>query len=153
MTITDTNDFAPEFSDVVYTADLQENSLQLSLKVTATDRDGSIEYSQVSYFIVPELFQENFAIDESGNISVLKTYDFESGLTDIQFVVIAEDHGGLSTAANVRISITDENEHSPTFEQSVYSTSIPEDTEVPSPILRVSARAFTATPYKSVLRY
>ena len=118
---------------------LFENSTDLELTVSATDQDSSAEFSDLVYSIVPSDFRQNFSVDLQGNVNVLKLYDFESGPRNIQFIIIAEDGGGLSAAASVRIEIIDQNEHAPVFRLENYTVSIPENTEVSSIVVQVSA--------------
>ena len=137
--VLDVNEHTPEFSQVLYEVSLAENSLDLELSVAAVDLDGSEVYSRVSYSILSEHLNTSFRVSESGKLEVLRPYDFEEGVGDISFMVQAVDGGGLSSLASVRVTITDQNDHSPVFEEDSYQLSLPEDTEVSAILLQVRA--------------
>ncbi len=74
----------------------------------------------------------------SGIISSKKILDRE---TQPQFVltVTATDGGGLSCQSELFVTLTDVNDNEPTFTQSQYTVSIPENAEINTLLTRVSA--------------
>ena len=153
--ITDRNDVPPQFDRVFYSTSLSENSVDFALTVSATDGDGSEAFSSVTYSILDTEFGQNFAIDaESGQVTVLSSYDYETGVRTVQFMVIAEDTGGLSDIATVSVEIEDINDNSPQFDQATYSAEVSEDTDVSFVVLRVEALDDDhSTEYGSITSY
>lgn len=140
--IEDVNDNAPVFSQSSYTAVIQEMSESGSsvLQVSATDRDIG-ENARITYHIKdnPSSHSNWFHVDaESGLIITNGQVDCE---VDAQpwFVLVATDHGNppLSSSVTVNVSVRDVNDKEPTFDQSLYLASVPEDKLVGSCILQV----------------
>ena len=79
-----------------------------------------------------------FLVFISGIISSKKILDRER---HAQFIltVTATDGGGLSCHAEVYVTLTDVNDNEPSFTQSQYSVSIPENAEINTLLTRVSA--------------
>ncbi|XP_019727415.1 protocadherin beta-10-like, partial [Hippocampus comes] len=116
VTVLDTNDNSPVFSQAVYKGSLPENSPPntIVIKVSATDADEGVN-GDVSYDFghVTEDVKKTFSIDRKvGTIAVIGTADYESS-TSYEIRVKAKDGLGLSTYAKVIISITDVNDNSP----------------------------------------
>ncbi|XP_077433247.1 protocadherin gamma-A12-like isoform X31 [Vanacampus margaritifer] len=116
VTVLDANDNAPVFSQAVYKASLPENSPPdtIVIHVSATDDDEGVN-GEVSYDFghVTEDVKKLFSIDRKvGAIAVIGTVDYESS-TSYEIRVRAKDGLGLSTYANVVISITDVNDNAP----------------------------------------
>jgi hypothetical protein len=95
----------------------------------ATDIDSGPN-KEISYSLDPTSGPNpNFAIyPTTGEIYTLTTFDFEGGQSKYSMVVRARDNGTpqLMTDIVVNISLIDENEFAPEFEQSVYTVNIVE---------------------------
>lgn len=142
--IDDVNDNPPKFSQSSYEAVIQEKSDTGSsvLQVNATDRDIG-ENARITYHIRdnPNTHSDWFYVDaDSGLITTNGPVDCE---VDAQpwFVLVATDHGNppLSSSVTVSVSVRDVNDKEPTFDQSLYYASVPEDRSVGSCILQVNA--------------
>ena len=140
--IDDVNDNAPQFSQSSYSAVIQEMSDKGSsvLQVNATDRDIG-ENARITYHIRdnPNTHSDWFHVDaDSGLITTNGQVDCE---VDSQpwFVLVATDHGDplLSSSVTVSVSVRDVNDKEPTFDQSLYLASVPENRGVGSCILQV----------------
>lgn len=140
--IDDVNDNPPVFGQSSYEAVIQEMSDTGSsvLQVNATDLDIG-ENARITYHIKdnPNTHSDWFHVDtDSGLITTNGQVDCE---VDSQpwFVLVATDHGNpqLSSSVTVSVSVRDVNDKEPTFDQSLYYASIPENRTVRSCILQV----------------
>ncbi|XP_029587734.1 protocadherin alpha-7 isoform X9 [Salmo trutta] len=119
--ISDVNDNSPEFSQTHLQLYLLENNAPGAsiFSVSATDKDLN-ENAVISYHIVRgEGTQNDMASflninSDNGDISALKSFDFES-LKTFQFQVVATDSGtpSLSTNVTVNVFILDQNDNAP----------------------------------------
>ncbi|XP_069027794.1 protocadherin gamma-A3-like isoform X47 [Embiotoca jacksoni] len=121
LRISDINDNAPLFDQINYVAHLTENnSPGVSIfSVKARDIDWN-QNSRISYFL--EEIQVNGSPtssyvsinSESGAIHAVRSFDYEQ-ITQLQFVVKAQDGGSppLSSNVTVKILIRDQNDNPP----------------------------------------
>ena len=82
-----------------------------------------------------------FNVSSSGVVSVTDTLDYET-VTSYSLVITMTDGGvpSLSTEVSVKISVSAVNEHIPVFTSSgSYSVSVPEDTNLGTELIRVTA--------------
>ena len=141
VTILDIDDEAPRFNKNVYHANLKENSPEgtFVIKLFAVDIDqntiGNISYTLLDNF-------EYFAIDNSSGIITTTSLPVDREVT-AHFIlsVKATDGAGLFDTATVVITVIDENDNAPSFENNTYLLNIPEST----PIGSFVAPAVTAT--------
>ena len=140
--VTDVNDNAPIFTMDPYTASVAEGSSTSTpvITVQADDADSGL-FGQVRYSIGNH-DANVFSINEtSGAISVSGNTDRET-VDSYTFTVQATDSGSVtvqSAETTVIVTITDINDNTPMFNQSVYRYSIREDTSIPMQLLTVSA--------------
>ncbi|XP_061581350.1 protocadherin gamma-A4-like isoform X45 [Cololabis saira] len=131
VTVLDANDNAPVFSQDIYKVSLPENSPVDTLVVTvrASDADEGVN-GDVTYDFshVTEDVRTIFSIDnKGGDIRIIGDVDYETtSLYEIR--VKAKDGLGLSSYANVLISITDVNDNAPVVSLKSLSNPISEDT-------------------------
>lgn len=148
VVIKDRNDHAPSFdTTTAFHLSISESS-QVGREFTldsAIDKDSKM-YSVVSYHVVPadSPFTTIFTIDLDGSTVVkLKVTDkLDREINDkYQLQVIAEDGGDppKTGVLDVNITITDENDNSPTFDQPSYNVSVKEDIGVGEVILEMTA--------------
>ena len=131
ITITDTNDHAPLFSQSVYSFTvLEDRSADFTIgRVIATDLDtganGIIQFIKMSGDVI-------FSVDiDTGEVLVNGALDRET--TDFyQLEVTAQDTGipSMSADAIVNITILDVNDNPPIIDTSQFSTQINEDTSI-----------------------
>ncbi|XP_041845397.1 protocadherin gamma-A11-like isoform X35 [Melanotaenia boesemani] len=130
VTVLDANDNAPVFSQEIYEASLPENSPldTVVVKVSATDADEGIN-GEVTYDFghVSEEVIQLFSIDSKlGEIKVIGAVDYETAkLFEIR--VKAKDGLGLSSYADVIISITDVNDNAPVVSLKSLTDPVPEN--------------------------
>ncbi|KAM5193481.1 protocadherin-23 [Mantella aurantiaca] len=143
--VEDTNDNEPFFLQQFYNVTLQEHSPlgHCFLQVKATDADSG-SFGQVHYSLYEKFHNlkesEKFFIDrDSGRICVSQDIDREGDLESYELLVKAQDQGGLSTQAFVRVDIEDINDNAPVFETSNYVTSISSHTQAGTEIVNVLA--------------
>ena len=140
--VTDVNDNPPIFTMAPYTASVVEGSSTGTLVVTvqATDADSGL-FGQVQYSIGTDV-TDVFTINEtSGAISINGNTDRE-GVDSYTFTVQASDSGSttaLTAVTTVTVTITDINDNSPVFGQSVYQDSVREDVGIPNQLFTVTA--------------
>uniref|UniRef100_A0A673BER3 Uncharacterized protein n=1 Tax=Sphaeramia orbicularis TaxID=375764 RepID=A0A673BER3_9TELE len=130
---------APQFTNTSYVISIPENTPegQPFLVVSAI----SFQKQPVSYSLLinpSSLFSIRTA---TGEISLTRTLDYESDQRRYLLMVRAsEDPGGLSTATEVQVLITDENDCVPEFLQSIYSVDgVPETVTTATSLLQVLA--------------
>ncbi|XP_076854322.1 LOW QUALITY PROTEIN: neural-cadherin [Brachyhypopomus gauderio] len=130
---------APQFTNASYTISIPENTPagQPFLATPAL----SFQKRPVSYnlLINPSSL---FAVQpETGEISLTRTVDYEADQHRYLLLVRAsEAEGSLSSAAEVRVVILDENDCVPEFLQSIYSKDgVPETVTTATSLLQVSA--------------
>ncbi|XP_042588342.1 protocadherin alpha-3-like isoform X4 [Cyprinus carpio] len=119
--ISDVNDNAPRFPEVVKNVYLKENSPAGAIIATVTTQDPDInENAHISYTIISRdktVIQLVSMIDinsESGDLYSKQSFNYED-LKSFQFVVQATDSGAPSLNSNltVNVFILDENDNSP----------------------------------------
>ncbi|XP_077433287.1 protocadherin alpha-8-like isoform X18 [Vanacampus margaritifer] len=135
--ISDVNDNSPEFSSSPYTFYVAEgNNAGASIfSVKAFDRDDN-ENAVISYHILRDGKNENKLSSflninsENGQISALKSFDFET-LKSFQFQVVATDGGSppLSSNVTVNVFILDQNDNAPVILYPVSSNGSAEGVE------------------------
>jgi protocadherin-16/23 len=143
--VTDTNDNAPQFTQVgTYYADIQEVVPVGSsvIQVSAMDRDDG-NNSNVVYLLLstPTTHSDWFTINNStGLITTMARVDCKT-TSQPRLTVVATDSGvpPKSVTATVVVRIHDVNDNQPVFDLSYYTVSVPEDQSVGSCILKVSA--------------
>ena len=113
--VVDANDTPPQFTQVLYNANISENTKgrHLLLKVVCNDPDTN---SQVSYFL-QDPRPDPFFMDHEGNIFVEETFDYET-TPSFSFLVFCRDERGSEGQvgnATVNVAIIPVNEYRPTF--------------------------------------
>uniref|UniRef100_A0A3B3UMP4 Cadherin domain-containing protein n=1 Tax=Poecilia latipinna TaxID=48699 RepID=A0A3B3UMP4_9TELE len=131
VTVLDANDNAPVFSQAVYEASLPENSPigTVVITVSATDADEGVN-GDVTYDFghVADEVMKIFSIDNKvGEIRVMDTVDYEVKAS-YEIRIKAKDGLGLSSYAQVIISITDVNDNAPVVSLKSLTNQIPENT-------------------------
>ncbi|XP_026186767.1 protocadherin gamma-A4-like [Mastacembelus armatus] len=119
--VSDVNDNNPEFSMSRYNFYLTENNPPgvSVFSLIATDRDEG-DNSRISYNILRDGFEDKKMSSflninsETGDITALKSFDFES-VKMFQFQVVATDSGAPSLSSNVTVNvfILDQNDNAP----------------------------------------
>ncbi|XP_063045235.1 neural-cadherin [Engraulis encrasicolus] len=129
----------PQFTNTSYTIAIPENTPEgQAFMVTPAL---SFQKQPISYSLVINP-SSLFAVHaETGEISLTRTVDYEADQHRYLLLVRAtEIQNSLSSAAEVRVIITDENDCVPEFQQSIYSTDgIPETVTTATSLLQVSA--------------
>nr|XP_057943554.1 neural-cadherin-like isoform X2 [Doryrhamphus excisus] len=130
---------APQFSNTSYSISIPENTPegQPFLAVSAI----SFQKQPISYSLLINPSSLFSIQQESGEISVTRTLDYESDQRRYLLMVRAsEEPGGLSSAAEVQVLITDQNDCVPEFLQSIYSVDgVPETVTTATSLLQVLA--------------
>lgn len=133
VTVENTNDHSPTFSRTQYSASVLESVLRSTQVVTVTAEDlDSGPFGVVSYMFQTNTEQavlDKFEIDREYGIITTRTL-LDKELRDLyDFTVVASDGGDPphNTTVRVVVRVTDVNDERPTFSQSVYPASIPEN--------------------------
>lgn len=132
--INDINDNAPQFQQNVYVQTLAENTPVDTNVVTvgATDADRSSNTNgRVTYALLDGNTDSTFRINRfTGNVLLNKALDFETAQLFV-VTVRARDLGNPSQESNatIRVTVTDVNDNSPTFQQTLFEVSLPEDSQ------------------------
>ncbi|XP_067374279.1 protocadherin alpha-8-like isoform X22 [Channa argus] len=134
--ISDINDNRPQFIKTTLEFYLEENNVagKSLFSVSATDSDLN-DNAAVSYHIIKEGNQNGIMAflninSENGEISALKSFDFET-LKTFQFQVVATDSGTPSLSSNVTVNvfILDQNDNAPVILYPVSSNGSAEGVE------------------------
>ena len=137
VTVLDVNE-APVFADSIYAFDLEENSAgPLALgQVEATDAD---EGDVVSYSLASG-DETRFEVDAStGALRYMGAgEDYEAGPSSFAVTVRATDAGGLTTEADVTVTLLNANE-APVFADSIYAFDLEENSAGPLALGQVEA--------------
>ncbi|XP_027722594.1 protocadherin-23 [Vombatus ursinus] len=145
VTVEDVNDNEPVFQRQVYNASIAEHapSGHCFLQVKASDADTG-QYGHIEYFLYDGFHSSEksqaFQIDpHSGHICVSQDIDRERDPATYDLLVKAQDGGGLSAQAFVRVELKDVNDNQPVFNPASYVTSISGHTQPGTEILNVVA--------------
>ncbi|XP_055365580.1 neural-cadherin-like isoform X2 [Betta splendens] len=130
---------APQFANASYAISIPENTPegQTFLLVFAT----SFQRQPVGYSLLINPSSLFSIKQETGEISLTRTLDYESDQRRYLLMVrAAEEPGSLSAATEVQVLITDENDCVPEFLQSIYSVDgVPETVTTATSLLQVLA--------------
>ncbi|XP_039670082.1 protocadherin alpha-3-like [Perca fluviatilis] len=137
VVVSDVNDNSPEFSISRYNFYVTENNPpgMSVFYLTASDRDEG-DNALISYNILRDAVYANSVTSflsinsETGDISALKSFDFET-LKTFQFQVVATDSGTPSLSSNVTVNvfILDQNDNAPVILYPVSSNGSAEGVE------------------------
>ncbi|KAL8620286.1 hypothetical protein ACOMHN_042021 [Nucella lapillus] len=130
----DINDQTPVFHCPEYSAFLKENahSFDKGVTVKATDNDQpDTPNSEVSYSLQEK---SNFSINAtSGEVGIVRPVDYEAVRDGVvTLTVLATDHGSppLNSSVQIIITVQDENDFEPEFEQSTYVGNVTEGSQM-----------------------
>jgi len=144
VTVLDENDNRPQFENATYEVDVPENvdvhSSPVIARIRATDRDEGLN-GVVKYSIAGWNYGGTFEIDSStGDLSVTSQLDFET-TRQYHLTVRAQDSGTPPAAntTNVLVNVVDVNDKVPRFYTPIYQSSVAEDVEVGTTVVRVQA--------------
>ena len=130
--VTDVNDHAPQFDSEAYSVSVPELSGIGTVVTTllATDEDVGMN-ANLTYSIIAGDPEGNFIVDpQTGGVGVERALDFET-VPSYSLTVLVSDHGepeSQTDTAILSISILDDNEYQPSYSQSHYIISVPENT-------------------------
>ncbi|XP_073212244.1 protocadherin beta-1-like isoform X29 [Lepidochelys kempii] len=143
ITVLDSNDNIPEFSQTLYRARILENSEQdyVVLTVSATDSDeginGAISYS---FSQKSKKSVNAFSINPvNGEIRLLGPLDFEETET-YEIDVQATDGGGLSAHSKILVEVVDVNDNAPEVKVTSLISPIPEDSSLETVVALFNVR-------------
>ncbi|KAK2169175.1 hypothetical protein LSH36_12g29023 [Paralvinella palmiformis] len=147
--VSDVNDYAPEFEQNVYNAELIENNYEgaVATVVRAVDYDAGVN-AEIVYSIA-ESVRHLFSVDpDSGEIQARVSVDREQ-VDQFQFEVYATDKGQppKSAAANVIIHVQDVNDERPVFNQPSYSFGVFENEKASTEVGLLLAEDADSFPY------
>ncbi|XP_059608235.1 fat-like cadherin-related tumor suppressor homolog, partial [Phlebotomus argentipes] len=149
ITITDSNDNPPQFTQTSYTARIREDALvgDKIIQVKAVDLD-SDDNGKVVYAIEKGDRLKQFAIEpETGYISVASALDRES-ISNYVLEIRAADLGipSLTSYVLVNVEISDANDNPPLFSELNYTAYIHEDKTLGHVLLRFNITDADAEP-------
>lgn len=135
IVVTGENQFSPVFTALSYQVIVPENEPIGStiLTVSASDNDDGPN-GMIRYTISGGNERKEFSVNSTtGAVVILKSLDFEK-IQEYHLNITAEDLGfkSRSTVAMLTVTLTDINDNSPVFNQSVYHAYLPENTITPT---------------------
>ena len=142
VNVIDENDNSPIFTPSTYTAAIQENNNinAVVTTVTATDADSHTgEFGEVMYTL--QNGEDIFSVAPgTGSITADIALDRET-TAQYRLVVVATDYGvpARSSSAEVVVMVTDDNDNTPIFQQTPYTTGIREDANNQTEVITVIA--------------
>ena len=141
VTVIDKNDHPPVFSKLMYNLTLTEETLVQTtvLRLEATDQDSG-RNKALTFSILEGNINNTFKISNTGVMTLQKKLDKET-LASYDLKVFAFDKGNpvMNSSVLVFVTVIDSNDHSPVFEQSIYTANVSELTQIGKIILNVSA--------------
>lgn len=147
------NDNAPEFSQAFYVGSIVENAspgTPVGVVVMARDGDNS-EGTNITFATSDPFFSVHPA---SGEVTSLAPLNAEmTPLYELTITASDNDNVSLSSSISVLINVTDVNDEMPSFNQTLYSASVREDTSIGSTLLTVEATDGDITDENSVITY
>uniref|UniRef100_A0A672YLI9 Protocadherin Fat 1-like n=1 Tax=Sphaeramia orbicularis TaxID=375764 RepID=A0A672YLI9_9TELE len=153
VSVLDINDNPPVFEHREYTATVSEDlpvGTQV-LRVQAASRDTETN-GEISYSIISGNEHGMFSVDSrTGDIFVIEPLDYE--VSHEYYITIEATDGGsppLSDMATVNINLTDVNDNTPVFSQTVYTAVVSEDAELGKTVLAVMAQDADGPSYDHV---
>ncbi|NXA34968.1 CADN protein, partial [Eudromia elegans] len=127
VVITDVNDCAPEFQQLIYSKDGVPETVPVTtalLQVTATDCDSKENAEIVYYTLSPD-----FSVTADGTVFPATKLDYERPNHLYEFIIVAVDKGEepKTGTTTVRIHVSNVNDEAPEFSQAIYRSFVSED--------------------------
>ncbi|XP_068812246.1 neural-cadherin isoform X1 [Struthio camelus] len=127
IVITDVNDCAPEFQQLIYSKDNVPETVPMTtalLQVRATDCDTK-ENAEILYYTL----SPDFSVTSHGTVFPAKELDYERPDHLYEFIIMAVDKGEepKTGTTTVRIHISNVNDEAPEFSQAIYRSFVSED--------------------------
>jgi hypothetical protein len=146
VTVSDFNNFAPQFSQQVYAASVREDVDGVEvIQVNATDRDVvNSGNSRIAFTIVDGNQDGHFQVDPAtGRLTTVSARPLDrENVAAYDIIIKAQDFGHplqRATNATVRITVTDFNDNRPILDATQLSCSLPEDVRQRTVCTRVRA--------------
>lgn len=148
--VIDENEFAPEFTgDTNFEVMEEMPAGTLIGRVNATDGDGSLRNSRITYSLLQSILSQYVSINStSGEIRTVEQLDREQ-LTQVfsppasmrSADVIAQDNGSpsLQTTTTITVTLQDINDNSPVFAADSYENSFRENLDAGMVVFQLSA--------------
>eukprot|EP00079_Xenopus_tropicalis_P032103 XP_017945874.1 PREDICTED: protocadherin-16 [Xenopus tropicalis] len=156
LTLQDVNDNSPEFGKSLYQVSILEHAAAGTplFTVRATDRDSG-DNGRVSYRVLSPVGGAFHIHPDNGTLFANKLVELDPQSPLVDVLVEARDHGSPSLASltTVQFLVVDANDHSPTFSQSQYSASVPEDLPLGSTVLILEVTDADFTQENAALDY
>ena len=126
VSVVEVNGHPPEFTNTSYSVIVPEDTRvfeDVILTVEATDRDTGVS-GQVQYSIQDDFDNLFFINEDTGELSLLRTLDFE---TRMEYALVVQAIDGaidspvrMSSSVNVTVEVSGVNEHAPVCRNQVY---------------------------------
>lgn len=155
LVITGDNSHAPTFAAVSYQVRVPENEPVNTtiLTVNAVDGDGGPN-GMIRYRISSENERTEFSVHPiTGAVTILEPLDYDS-IQEYRLNITATDLGfePKQAVATLTVNVSDINDNPPTFNQSLYEVSLPENSQPNSFVFKVVARDVDSPKY-AVIQY
>ena len=142
LNILDSNDNAPQFSNLHYVMTVTEKKKPGTFvgKVNATDAD--LTSNGHVTFALGSSSDNVFAVNKTtGRITTVKELDRED-IDRYNLSVIARDEGALQSTATVTVIVGDVNDNRPFFERNFYNYTFYEDVSVGTNLFKIEAKDY-----------
>ncbi|OBS67349.1 hypothetical protein A6R68_04110, partial [Neotoma lepida] len=150
--VLDVNDNPPTFSSRQYNAHVKESTpVGSHITVVSADDHDTGSHAEIIYGIISGNEKEHFYLEErTGVLYLVKPLDYEEIITFTLTVQAADEEEKHVSFAVVRISVLDDNDHTPQFMSSTLTCVAPENLPTFSIVCSVHALDFDAGPYGEV---
>jgi protocadherin Fat 1/2/3 len=150
VTVLDTNDNAPVFDALSYSASVAEDAAvgTVVLSVSASDADSG-NNARLEYYVVRVggLASDGAGIpfdlnSASGNLTIRAPLDYETDKNfDLTILVVDNPDSGsqLNDTVEVSIQISDVNDNAPRFRQDIFNGTASEDTQAGATVVTIAA--------------
>jgi hypothetical protein len=144
--ITDVNDNTPSCSPAAYAQDIAETTATSTTVVTMTGCSDGDTADTLSYTIISGNTNTDFAVDSTGQITLLNTLDWDGGtLTYDLAVQVSSNTNNFNVP--VVLSVTPVNEGSPIFSATTHTETIAENSAVDTVIYTYAATDVDYAPH------
>ncbi|XP_068181906.1 protocadherin gamma-A2-like isoform X12 [Antennarius striatus] len=141
VSVLDSNDNAPVFTQAIYKASIKENASEGTVVARVTAEDADIGFnSKITYSISNALDHARglFKINrDTGEITLVGTLDYEKS-RNVQINILANDGGGLTGSCKVIVDVLDVNDNKPDIHIMSKSNIISEDAKTNTVVTMIS---------------
>ena len=143
VSVEDANDSPPVFEQEVYREEVMEGltTNMTVFTIRASDNDSSIQNRNITYSLSGNAFRIRTTVDANGNSigEVQATINLDREVVSSYMLQVIASDGVANDRADISIVITDINDQTPEFNQTIYTVTLAEDFPVGETFVQVFA--------------